>query len=101
MQGAYDNIHLAIDIATPAVLIAVSWVGLLINGKLGQIKLGQEKSKAELVAHQNELQQDFNAKHAENTQAIAVHTASDDQKFLGINSTLTRIENKLDRINGH
>jgi hypothetical protein len=91
VQAALDSIHLAIDIATPLVLIAVSWVGLLIKSNLADIKTAQELAKAE-------LKEEFNAKHAENTQTIAVHSAVDEQKFTGIQSTLNRLEQTLRRL---
>ena len=55
----------------------------------------------ELVTNQHNLQRDFDGKHAENRQALAVHVADDHQQFQGISRTLQRMDGKLDKLNGH
>jgi hypothetical protein len=100
MQLSLDAADKWIHIGMAAGALAAAWVATQIKVKLGELKLGQAESKAELLAQQNEVKDDLNEKHRENTQAIAVHQASDEQKFDAFGKALTRIENKLDRING-
>lgn len=87
-----DSIHLFLDIATPVALFLMFVLGLVIKNNQAEMKMEQGKATAE-------IQEDFNRKHAENTLAIAVHTATDDQKFAAIQSTLARMDTKLDRLN--
>lgn len=98
MQIGTEGIHEAFIIATPIVLVAVSWVGLLIKGKLAEIQLEQGDAKAELVKNQTDIARDLQDKHQENTKAIAVHTAEDKAIFDGISRTLQRIDGKLDKL---
>jgi hypothetical protein len=91
---ALDNLHLIIDIVTPVALCLFFVLGLVIKSNIADLKTDQANAKSE-------IREDFNRKHAENSQAIAVHAASDEQKFVAIQSTLTRMDAKLDRLNGH
>lgn len=74
----------------------VGYIGLRIQDAVGKIRLEQAEVKAELLKGQVQMREDFDAKHAENAQKIAVHDASDAQKFDAIKSTLERIDRKLD-----
>lgn len=82
-----------------AGIVGVGYLGLRIQNAVGEIRLEQSRVKAELVDGQTRLREDFDEKHAENSQNIAVHEASDIQKFEAIKNTLERIERKID--NGH
>lgn len=78
--------------------MASTIVGLMIRAALSDIKITQVTDRAELVEHQNEIKEELNKKHSENTQNIAVHQAQDEEKFEAISRTLTRIDTKLDKI---
>ena len=108
MSDALGNIHIIIDVVTPIFILASVYVGLMIRVSLGEIRLTQEASKAELLAHQNEVKDDLTrhnaelkADGAELRQEIAVHVARDEEKFDAISRTLTRMDGKLDKLNGH
>ena len=62
-------------------------------GLLSRNELTVLKAKAELLAKQNELKDDFQSKHAENAQALAVHLAEDTIQFRTINQKLDRLSN--------
>jgi len=79
---------------------AVAWIGLKIQNAVAGVRQEQGRVKEELVANQNEMRSDMDEKHAENKQAIAVHTASDEQQFKSIGDSLVRIERKVDVRNG-
>ena len=66
----------------------------------GEAKLlkGQADAAAALLASQNAMRMDMDAKHAENRQGLAVHVREDDIRFDGISRTLQRIDTKLDKI---
>lgn len=105
MQLSLDAADKIIHIAMAVGALAAAWVGQQIKVKLGEIRLEQSESKAELLAQQNEVKEDLNKKHQENTQAIAVHNASDELKFDAIKQnqsemrdTLRGIDAKLDSI---
>jgi hypothetical protein len=66
-------------------------VGLMIRNALSDIRVAQERDKAEMKL-------DFQAKHAENREGLRVHIAEDMQQFTGIGRTLTRMEGKLDTL---
>ena len=83
-----------IEILTGVIAFAGFVVTLMIKGT-------QASVKEELVKSQNDMRQDMDEKHAENSRNIATHAASDEAKFDSISRTLGRIDNKLDRMNGH
>jgi ABC-type transport system involved in Fe-S cluster assembly fused permease/ATPase subunit len=112
-------IHIGISVIVLVVTCVSSYFLITLRNTQLKIELRQEQNKAELLAHQQgvkddlgekhdelisnqtELHRDFDQKHAENKQQLAVHMADDTQQFVGIGRTLNRMENKLDRINGH
>ena len=96
------------SIWTPEVLIhgaqfialtVGGWIGLKIRAEAAERETRQIQQQAEvkeeLVASQHEMRRDMDAKHAENKQTIAVHTASDEKQFANIAESLVRIEKKL------
>ena len=117
VQATPFDSHLVFDIISAGVTIGWLVVGLLIKNNLKDIQLTQEKNKAELLEHQNQvaedlnekhaalmtgqhaLQTDFDRKHAANQQGLAVHQAQDDGKFDGIKQSLVEIKNLIK--NGH
>ena len=117
MQATPFDSHLVFDIISAGVTIGWLVVGLLIKNNLKDIQLTQEKNKAELLEHQNQvaedlnekhaalmtgqhaLQTDFDRKHAANQQGLAVHQAQDDGKFDGIKQNLVESKNLIK--NGH
>jgi hypothetical protein len=96
LDSADKIFHLVIAVGA----VGAAWVATLIRVQLGKIALTQADNKAELVAHQTEIKDELNQKHAENTQNIAVHTAEDNQRFDAISRTLQRIDGKLDQLSG-
>ncbi len=98
LDPSLETFHKILEVGTPLLLGLASWFALVVDNKLNGIKLQQAAAKAELVEHQNEIKDELQKKHAENTQNIAVHQAEDMQKFEAISRTLTRIDGKLDRI---
>ena len=98
--------HALFDILSAFGLLAGAWVGLAIKNVLGKMENTQASVKADLVQRQTDMARDLTAKHAENRQDIAVHSARDEEQFKTINDTLrlqnvalARIEKKID--NGH
>jgi hypothetical protein len=87
-----SNIHLFLDIATPASLILVFIIGLLIHKAVAGVQIEQFRVKEELVSKQDEMRRDMDQKHAENKTVLSTHIAKDDALFEGIGKTLTRIE---------
>jgi len=85
-----DTAHMALEILTAVMVFAGFIITLMI-------KNSQATVKADLIERQNELKDDFDAKHAENTAAIREHQAEDRAKFESIGRTLARIDGKLDR----
>lgn len=85
-----DTTHMALEILTAVMVFAGFIITLMI-------KNNQATVKAELIDRQNELKEDFDEKHAENTAAIREHQAEDRAKFDSIGRTLSRIDGKLDR----
>ena len=94
-----------IHVAEVAGLGLLGWISLKIKAAVSEVSLeqsrvkeelikGQAKMKEELLHEQNELREDMDAKHAENSKAIAAHSASDAALFEGISRTLTRIDSK-------
>ena len=104
MQAAPD-LHTAIEAVSMLVTIAGFIIMLMIKNNQATVKeelvAKQTEIKEELVENQNKMREDMDEKHAENSQAIAVHAASDDAKFDSIARTLIRMDGKLDRLNGH
>jgi hypothetical protein len=98
MQASSDTLHLVIDIATPVILVGVSWVGLLIRASLAKIELTQAETKADLLSQQISVKEDLQQKHAENRQQLAIHMAEDVIQFAGLTNTGVRMEAKLDKL---
>lgn len=96
-----DSADKVFHMAIAAGSIACAAVGVMIKLQLAKIALNQEKAKSELIEHQLEIKDELNAKHRQNQQDIAVHTAEDKVQFESISRTLTRIDGKLDKLNGH
>ena len=71
---------------------------MLIKIALADIKTEQSDAKAELIKNQTELKQELSSKHAENTQAIAVHAKEDEGHFREIAASLQRGEEAFRRI---
>jgi hypothetical protein len=103
------DLHLFLELGTALATVFVFVTGLMIKAAQAknreELLAQQQKVKddllekhQELLGGQTSLRVDFDAKHAENTQAIAVHSASDDAKFTGISRTLKRIDGKLDQM---
>jgi hypothetical protein len=95
-----EYIHIGLTAVGVLITVAVAFIGLQTKLAVSTMRDEQSKVKEELVASQNEMRNDMDAKHAENRQAIAVHTASDDRLFDSINKSLDRIEKKVDYRNG-
>lgn len=93
-----ESFHVILEIGTPILLALLSWIGIRIDSGLKDIRIEQAQAKEDLVENQNQIKEDLNKKHQENTQNIAVHTAEDNQRFDGISRTLQRIDRKLDDI---
>jgi len=87
----FDLMHVLIDVLTPVVLSIVAYVTIMTRVERGQSDLKIQKSQAD-------LKDDFNKKHSENKQDLAVHIAQDTGQFNAIQSTLIRIDSKLDKI---
>jgi hypothetical protein len=82
------------------ILVGGGIVGLKVQTIVLGMRAEQAQVKEGLTKSQTELQQDFDAKHAENKLAISVHAESDVQQFKSIEKALTRIEEKVDYRNG-
>lgn len=82
-------------------IVGIGYLGLRIQNAVGQIRLEQARVKEDLVKGQTDLRQDFETKHAENSQAIAVHSAADEAKFDAIKDGLALINVKLDRMSNN
>ena len=93
-----ETYHEILQIGTPLLLCLLAWVGMLIKNSLSEIKLSQAEAKAELIENQTQIKVELDHKHAENTQAIAVHSASDDGHFREITAALQRGEEAFRRI---
>lgn len=98
MQIDWDSADKIFHLAVGVGALGAAWVGMLIKSSLQKIALTQAEDKAELVAHQTEIREDLHAKHAENSQAIAVHTAEDRALHAGYVLANDRMEKKLDRL---
>ena len=81
-----------------AGMVGMSWLLLKVKDMLSGVRDEQTHVKEDLLSKQNSLQIDFDRKHAQNTQTIAVHEAEDKQKFDSLGSALVRIETKVDKI---
>lgn len=88
----------AIHVIEAAALAGLAFIGLKIQKSQAESKVDQLEMKSELVDKLNEASRDMAEKHAENTQAIAVHAGSDEAKFDAISRTLIRMDTKLDQI---
>jgi hypothetical protein len=82
-----------------AAMALVGWISLKIKDAVADVRDEQSRVKAELIGNQHKLSEDFNTKHAENKQNLAVHVARDEEQFKAIGETLDRIESKVDEVN--
>jgi hypothetical protein len=98
IDPAVERFHAILEVGTPAVLCLIAFVGMLIKTALADIKLEQAAAKAELLHNQTEIKIDLDHKHAENTQEIKVHAASDEGHFREIAASLQRGEEAFRRI---
>jgi hypothetical protein len=98
VDPAVERFHAILEVGTPAVLCLIAFVGMLIKTALADIKLEQAAAKADLLKGQTEMKQEFDAKHAENTKTIEVHSASDEGHFREIAASLQRGEEAFRRI---
>lgn len=111
-----EQFHIGLGIVSLLLSGLVAYFGMMIKNSLAssnarlieqQTSIKEElihqqtSVKEELVRSQTAMRMDMDEKHAENKQAIAVHVASDEKQFDAISRTLTRIDGKLDRMNGH
>lgn len=94
MQGLQIGSETIAHIVEAGILAVVGFIGL-------KIQIAIANAKEELLEKSHEMRADMDEKHAENSQAIAVHAASDEAKFDSISRTLVRMDGKLDRMNGH
>ena len=97
------DLHTIFDVLTILGLFSASWVGLAVKNILNKVETNQSKVKEELLARQVDFDRSITAKHVENRQDLAVHSARDEEQFKNINQRfdyqnviLARIENKLD-----
>lgn len=97
-DASVERFHTILEIGTPTVLCLLAYIGLLIRASLGEIKLSQAEAKAELIENQTQIKAELDHKHAENTQTIAVHSASDEGHFREIAAALQRGEEAFRRI---
>lgn len=104
-----DNFHLAIELISALATAFVFVVSLMIKNAQAknreELLAQQNKVKddllekhSELVEGQTNLRTDFDAKHAENQQQIAVHVGEDKQQFSSIGRTLRSIDSKIDQL---
>ena len=102
-MGESLDLHTIVEILTGLMVFGGFVTTLMIRNNQSTVKeelvSSQNKIKEELVNSQNEMREDMDAKHAENSKAIAVHQASDEAKFDSISRTLVRMDGKLDRLN--
>jgi uncharacterized protein involved in exopolysaccharide biosynthesis len=123
VQAFFQSPETVIHVIEGAGMVALAFIGLKIQNAVARMELNQAKGEAKLLAHQQEVKDDlgekhdelvanqtslridFDQKHAENRQQLAVHIADDRGNFEVIkqleasnSATLARIEGKL---NGH
>lgn len=98
IDPAVERFHAILEVGTPAVLCLIGYVGMLIKTSLAEIKIEQAIAKADLLKGQTEMKEEFDAKHAENTKTIEVHTAEDKGHFREISAALQRGEEAFRRI---
>jgi hypothetical protein len=100
MQGELFSPETIIHGAELIVLLVGGWIGLKIKDAVAGVREEQNQVKESLVKAQYDMQLNMNDKHAENKRSLEVHMAEDRTLFEGISRTLTRMDNKLDKING-
>lgn len=92
-----------------AAWVGAALVGLKIKDLGNRFLLSQTKMEQRLTenhtqmemritAKQNDLRADFDRKHAENAQKIAVHETRDEERFESLDKASERVEQKLDRV---
>src|ERR1700719_916022 len=85
-------VGLKIQNAVKDVLLKQAGVKEDLQKQQGEIKSDLSNKHYELIHNQQKLQMDFNTKHAENKQVLAVHIAQDEEKFDAIEQSLSKID---------
>lgn len=96
MSVSLEGVHQVFEIISGLAIVAASWIGLLINAKVSEIREAQLQKELRDVAATAAMRADLTAHNEKIATDLRVHEERDRGEFIALKETLARIEKRLE-----